>query len=300
MEPSSAPPAAGTSIAGSVATEQADVLAAMLRIAEGEIKAKDEQHGLLTQIIATNEKELAGKDRRIRELEARVGSLNDDIDQYKRLFDRYLSKTEAARASSVFQPRQKGTDEELLAGSVGSDAFETGGAPEPVPAPHTAHPRSPTQRQLQLADQRDMAQGLPPLNAPPPPARSPPQAHGSSSARRLELDRGASVSSASASPSRSSELRGEDLLGDPPASLPPPEPPRRVLPGRPDDEIALPPNALDDGGMMDATERLSVAASSVQSSVDQTRDVAAALADAETGVPATRNTEVEHQDDELL
>ena len=57
------PPAPG--LVGGTAIDQAEVLAAMLRIAEGDIKAKDEQHHLLQQIIATNEKELAAKDRRI-------------------------------------------------------------------------------------------------------------------------------------------------------------------------------------------------------------------------------------------
>ena len=88
--------------------EQNDVLTAMLRIAEDEIKAKDEQTSLLQHIIATNEKELIAKDRRIAELEAYAGGLNDQIEQFKSLFDRYLSKAEAARMASVFQPLAPG------------------------------------------------------------------------------------------------------------------------------------------------------------------------------------------------
>ena len=78
---------------------QADVLAAMLRIAEGDIKAKDEQHALLQQIIATNEKEIAAKDGRILELEEEVRALKREMEEFKSLFDMYLNRQEAARAA---------------------------------------------------------------------------------------------------------------------------------------------------------------------------------------------------------
>ena len=103
----SGPAGMPAAMSGSVATDQAEVLAAMLRIAEGEIRGKEEQHALLQQIIATNEKELAAKDRRIDELEGHMRTLTRELEEFKRLFDRYLTKAENARGASVYQPRRK-------------------------------------------------------------------------------------------------------------------------------------------------------------------------------------------------
>ena len=79
------------------------MLSAMLRIAEGDIRSKDEQHGLLQQIVATNEQEIAKKDVRIAELEECVAAKQREIDEFKGLFNKYLSKAEAARKHSAFQ-----------------------------------------------------------------------------------------------------------------------------------------------------------------------------------------------------
>ena len=104
MQASDAPASASAANGPGAVTDQAAVLSAMLRIAEGEIRSKDEQHNLLQQIIATNEKELADKSTRIAELEAQVVRQAEELEEFKALFDKYLSKAEAQRKHSAFQP----------------------------------------------------------------------------------------------------------------------------------------------------------------------------------------------------
>ena len=87
---------------GSV-SDQADVLSAMLRIAEGDIRAKDDQLVLLQQIIATNEKEIEGKDVQIATLKEQMESMRQESEQFKALFASYLDRSEAARSKSVLQ-----------------------------------------------------------------------------------------------------------------------------------------------------------------------------------------------------
>ena len=82
--------------------EHAEVLSAMLRLAEGEIRGKDEQIALLHQMVATNEQEIHKKDVRIDELNNELSSLRAEIEQFKSLFDKYLQKAEAARSTSAF------------------------------------------------------------------------------------------------------------------------------------------------------------------------------------------------------
>lgn len=82
--------------------EQAEVLSAMLRLAEGEIRGKDEQIELLHQMVAKTDEDCKAKDVRIAELEQQVDALKDEIDQFKGLFNRYLTKAEAARSRSAF------------------------------------------------------------------------------------------------------------------------------------------------------------------------------------------------------
>ena len=86
------------------AADQADVLAAMLRIAESEIKSKDEQLVLLQQIIATNEKEIEGKDGQISGLQKQVEELRSESQQFKLLFSTYLDRSEEQRRQSVLKP----------------------------------------------------------------------------------------------------------------------------------------------------------------------------------------------------
>ena len=212
------------------ATEQADVLAAMLRIAEGDIRAKDEQHALLQQIIATNEKEIGAKNRRIVELEVHVGAQQKEIDEFKRLFDKYLAKAEAARGASVFQRRRNagGADEDLLAGTAGLDALETslasavGGGSRPNHAtlqhlgqPNALRVESGAEQQQSVAERLGL-----------PPAMSPPRLDDASS------------------------------------------PPRRVLPGRPDDEILPPPSTVEEDTRL-AGLSPALAATSLGSSIDR-------------------------------
>ena len=83
-------------------TEHADVLSAMLRIAEGEIRSKDEQVALLHQMVAANEQEVRRKDVRIAELEKALQAQQTEVEQFKQLFTRYLERAEEARSKSAF------------------------------------------------------------------------------------------------------------------------------------------------------------------------------------------------------
>jgi hypothetical protein len=91
--------------------EHADVLSAMLRIAEGEIRGKDEQIALLYQMVATNEDEIRKKDHQIHELHKRVEAMQDEMDQFKGLFEKYLTKAEAARQTSAFARANASTNQ---------------------------------------------------------------------------------------------------------------------------------------------------------------------------------------------
>ena len=74
----------------------------MLRLAEGEIRSKDEQIALLHQMVAANEQEIHKKDARIEELSNQVASVQTELEQFKGLFNKYLARAEAARSSSAF------------------------------------------------------------------------------------------------------------------------------------------------------------------------------------------------------
>ena len=194
------PPISDLASAGpNTATDQAAVLAAMLRIAEGEIRAKDEQHSLLQQIIATNERELAVKTARIAELEAQVQRVQIESDQFKSLFDSYLTRAEAARSSSAIRHQQQSSDDLVEAASSSSDpppssAFGT------TSVSHTA-----------------FASGLgppPDLPLPPQPAASP----------QINVTRGSPARSVS-TPSRLSPAQSSPAQSSPTRS--PPSPIRR-------------------------------------------------------------------------
>lgn len=116
--------------------EHADVLSAMLRIAENEIQGKDEQIALLHQMVATNEDEIRKKDDHVDELQRRCGELQAEMDQYKALFNRYLAKAEAARRTSAFNRALNEADE---AGAGARDPADRAGLlPSALLPPPTA------------------------------------------------------------------------------------------------------------------------------------------------------------------
>jgi hypothetical protein len=219
---------------------QADVLAAMLRIAEGDIKAKDEQHALLQQIIATNEKEIAAKDGRILELEEEVRALKREMEEFKSLFDMYLNRQEAARATSVYQPNQakaaSGPPPTPTLTSVDAAAEGAAGGG----ATTACCSSSPSRRS-------SAGSGVQSLGAPP--ASLPPTMEGLQQ-QQQQQQRSAT---GSGRPSREAQLA--------PASRQQQQPPpaRRVPVGRPDDEMVR--------AAVQPEEDEKVTAASVQASV---------------------------------
>ena len=200
-------------------TDQAAVLAAMLRIAEGEIRAKDEQHSLLQQIIAQNEKQLATKDARIAELEAKVVAMQLESEQFKGLFDKYLAMAEAARTNSAYQQGAAAMTtagmSSLSAASAGSGGGGSGG--DDVSGGSSSSSMAPS--------------GSPPLPSSSPPPRSPPPP----SAAALAGPVGSGCSSSGS----------QFILGAPPdeGALPPPPsspPPSFEPPPSPKQSILLP------------------------------------------------------------
>lgn len=113
------------------------MLSAMLRIAEGEIRAKDEQLVLLQQIIATNEKEIRAKDERVTELEERIAALQLESEQFQALFNKYLTKAEAARAHSVFKRAPTTSTGEVSTADSASSCSSVGGSSS-LPPPSAA------------------------------------------------------------------------------------------------------------------------------------------------------------------
>lgn len=87
---------------GVSSAEHAEVLSAMLRLAEGEIRAKDEQISLLHKMVGANEDEIGKKEGQIAQLNDQLAKLQGELDQFKGLFTKYLAKAEAARSTSAF------------------------------------------------------------------------------------------------------------------------------------------------------------------------------------------------------
>ena len=66
---------------GVSSAEHAEVLSAMLRLAEGEIRAKDEQISLLHKMVGANEDEIGKKEGQIAQLNDQLAKLQGPIHQ---------------------------------------------------------------------------------------------------------------------------------------------------------------------------------------------------------------------------
>ena len=78
--------------------EKEEVLRAMLSVAEAELTAKDVQVDLMRRMLSSTEQELRNKDERIADLHKENSRLRGELLSFTNLFNKYLSKSEAARA----------------------------------------------------------------------------------------------------------------------------------------------------------------------------------------------------------
>ena len=78
--------------------EKEEVLRAMLSVAEAELTAKDVQVDLMRRMLTSTEQELRNKDERIADLHKENSRLRGELLSFTNLFNKYLSKSEAARA----------------------------------------------------------------------------------------------------------------------------------------------------------------------------------------------------------